>query len=482
MGEKKRFVPITRKINTIIVLGLIIGIGSITFYFARSLFSTIDMSTESNFNQQTDMLYTAIENFMLAGEAPIAVSFFEDLQERSEDFTISLYRRSGIEAFSDNSTIREVNENLDMRMFDLRGKDDEDPMTRGGEMFEAALGPPPMTEFFRTEEGEKSFFRAYEPLLNLPKCTGCHGSDHTVRGVIDIASDVTRWVKKQRQTIYISGGLFSGMVVLLAIALTGYLRNSIIRPVKQIGSVCEGVTKGDFDSRVSIRNRDEIGRLGSTVNTMVEGLHERFMLSKYVSNSTLESLRADKHGEKVPVTLFFSDIRGFTSYSDEHLPEEVVNYLNTILNMQTEIISDYGGDVDKYVGDEIVALFAKDNPELTACRAAVKIREELRNKSEAEYGGLEVGFGINAGEVILGMIGSDQRADYTVIGDNVNIASRLCDVAKPLQIVISNAVYEKVAPNVEVDGPYKLKVKGKKQFIKVYTLLSMKEENEELSV
>ena len=112
---------------------------------------------------------------------------------------------------------------------------------------------------------------------------------------------------------------------------------------------------------------------------------------------------------------------------------------------------------------------------------ASAMAERMMN-SEAEYGGLEVGFGINAGEVILGMIGSDQRADYTVIGDNVNIASRLCDVAKPLQIVISNAVYEKVAAHVEVDGPYKLKVKGKKQFIKVYTLLSMNEEHEESSV
>lgn len=482
MQEKKRFVPITRKVNTIIIIGLIIGIGSITFYFARSIFSTIDLSTESNFNQQTDMLYTAIENFMLAGEAPIAVSFFEDLRTRSEDFTISLYRRNGIEAFSDNSTIREVNQNINMNMFEIRERKDEDPMSLGGEMFEAALGPPPMSEFFRIEEDGRNFVRSYEPLLNLPKCTGCHGSDHTVRGVIDIAGDVTGWVKRQRQTIYISGGLFSGMVVLLAIALTGYLRNSIIKPVKQIGHVCEGVTTGDFDTRVSIHSRDEIGRLGNTVNTMVEGLHERFMLSKYVSNSTLQSLKADKRGEKVPITLFFSDIRGFTTYSDEHLPEEVVDHLNKILNMQTKIISDFGGDVDKYVGDEIVAIFAGENPEITACRAAAEIREELQTNGGAEYGGLEVGFGINAGEVILGMIGSDQRADHTVIGDNVNIASRLCDVAKPLQIVISNAVYEKVAANVEVDGPYKLKVKGKRHFIKVFTLLSIKGENKGLSI
>jgi adenylate cyclase len=482
MQEKKRFVPITRKVNTIIIIGLIIGIGSITFYFARSIFSTIDLSTKSNFNQQTDMLYTAIENFMLAGEAPIAVSFFEDLRTRSEDFTISLYRRNGIEAFSDNSTIREVNQNINMNMFEIRERKDEDPMSLRGEMFEAALGPPPMSEFFRMEEDGRNFVRSYEPLLNLPKCTGCHGSDHTVRGVIDIAGDVTGWVKRQRQTIYISGGLFSGMVVLLAIALTGYLRNSIIKPVKQIGHVCEGVTNGDFDSRVSIHSRDEIGRLGNTVNTMVEGLHERFMLSKYVSNSTLQSLKADKRGEKVPITLFFSDIRGFTTYSDEHLPEEVVDHLNKILNMQTKIISDFGGDVDKYVGDEIVAIFAGENPEMTACRAAAEIREELQTNGGAEYGGLEVGFGINAGEVILGMIGSDQRADYTVIGDNVNIASRLCDVAKSLQIVISNAVHEKVAAHVEVDGPYKLKVKGKRHFIKVFTLLSIKGENKGLSI
>ena len=475
----RRFTPITRKVNVIILISLIIGIGGVTAYFARSLFQTIENSTENNLNQQTEILYTAIENFMIPGNAPIAVNFFDDIQGRNPDYMIALYRRNGVEAFSDNSTIAEVNEFLDSRVFIPRADEEEEPDVVIDEQFTKAVSPPPSSTFRRIESEGRIFIQSYEPLLNLPKCTNCHGSTHTIRGVIDIQSDITISAKQQRNSIIIAGSLFLGVVIVLAILLTQFMTNTIIRPVKTISEVCMGVTGGDFDRRVDIPNNDEIGSLGTTVNTMVEGLHERFMLSKYVSNSTLESLRADKRGEIRPMTMFFSDIRGFTAYSESRDAEEVVHYLNEMLSMQTMMITKYGGDIDKYVGDEVVALFAQYEPELAACRAALDICNELQNNSKAMYGGLRVGIGIHSGEVILGMVGSDERADYTVIGDNVNTASRLCDVAKPLQVLITDATYRRIQEKAEVEGPYKLKARGKERFLKVYILKGLAEEDEE---
>lgn len=482
MSERRsteRFTPITRKVNSIILISLVIGIGGVTFYFARSLFNTIDMSTRDNLNQQTEILYTSIENFMLTGNAPIAVNFFDDVRGRNPNYTIRLYRKNGVEAFSDNSTIREVNEHIGSQVFIPRDDEEENPDIVLNELFMNAVSAPPKSTFDQYEEEGKFFVRTYEPLLNLPKCTNCHGSTHTIRGVIDLESNITESITKQRQSIIISGGLFLGVVIILALWLSRFLRNTIIRPVKTIGEVCRGVTAGDFERRVSIDNNDEIGNLGSTVNTMVEGLHERFMLSKYVSNSTLQSLRANKRGENVSITMFFSDIRGFTNYSEKREPEEVVHYLNEMLAMQTMMITKHGGDIDKYVGDEVVAMFAKDNPELAACRAALDIRNELKVKGSESYGGLKVGFGIHTGEVILGMIGSEERADFTVIGDTVNAASRMCDAAKPLQIVISDSVYKQVKEHANVDGPFKLKVKGRQAYLKVFILRALKEESED---
>ncbi len=474
-----RFTPITRRVNLIIIISLIIGIGGVTFYFTQSLFTTIDMTTRSNLDQQTEILYTSIENFMLTGNAPIAVNFFNDVQSRNPDYTINLYRQNGVEAFTDNSTIKEVNEYLGNQVFIPRPEEAEQPDVVLSEKFNEAVSPPPSSSFIQYEEEGEIFVQSFEPLLNLPKCTNCHGSTHTIRGVIDIRSNITDSVTKQRQSLIIAGGLFLGVVVVLAIWLSQFLTNSIIKPVKTIGEVCRGVTEGDFERRVSIPNNDEIGTLGDTVNTMVEGLHERFMLSKYVSNSTLESLRASKKGEIVPVTMFFSDIRGFTPYAESRGPEEVVRYLNEMLAMQTMMITKHGGDIDKYVGDEVVALFVKEHPELAACRAALDIQRELREKSDSSYGGLQVGIGIHTGEVILGMIGSEERADYTVIGDNVNTASRLCDAAKPFQIVITGSIYNKIQQEADVEGPFKLKARGKQKYLKVYVLKGLTEENEE---
>ena len=149
--------------------------------------------------------------------------------------------------------------------------------------------------------------------------------------------------------------------------------------------------------------------------------------------------------------------------------------LNAILGFQTEVIHRNGGDVDKYVGDEVVALFSGEDSVARACRAAVEIQREIERETDARFNGLHVGIGINVGEVILGMIGSEKRADFTVIGDHVNFASRLCDVAKAGQIIISENVRKKIDNAFVVSSPYKLRVKGKEDYQRVYILKGEKD-------
>ncbi|TFG64182.1 MAG: adenylate/guanylate cyclase domain-containing protein [Spirochaetales bacterium] len=475
--EQKKFVPITTKINLIIIISLILGIGSTTFYFARSLFFTIDGATKKNLNQQSEILYTAIQNYMLPGQAPLAVEFFKDIESSNPDYEIKLYRRTKAAAFSDNTTIDDVNNRLKRIVFKPRQEPAiiiDDPVD---EYFQVSLGSPPDTAIFQTEKNGTFFINIYKPLINLPKCTGCHGSDHTIRGVVNISSNISGAIMSQRNSIIISGSLFLGLVFVLTVLLSIYLRSSILRPVQIIGDVCRDVTGGHFDKRVKIKSRDEVGLLGETVNQMVEGLFERFELSKFVSLSTIQSLKGDKAGQNVPVTLLFSDIRGFTAYSDRNPPEVVVAHLNRILNVQTEIIHANGGDIDKYVGDEIVALFPGEESGLAACRTAIAIMKNFSEKSAADYGGLRVGIGINTGDVILGMIGSEKRADFTTIGDNVNVASRLCSAAKMDQILMADSTWQKVKDNVIVEGPYKIKVKGKDKYIRVHILLGCQRED-----
>lgn len=463
----RRFVPITRRVNGILIAVLVLGIGGISFFFGSRLFTTISQATESELDTNTDVIYESIEALMINGEADIAESYFRSLRDTGQGHEVTLYRRNGVRAFQDNQTIAEVNERAATTMFAPRSDVVESPRELSNELFAAATSVPAFPQQFQETVEGRIFVHRYEPLINTPRCVGCHGVDHTIRGVIDVQTEITDDIMRRNTTVITAGGLFVGMVILLSVVLAQFLRRSVIAPVKLVGAVCEGVTGGDFSQRVTVSANNEIGRLGETVNSMVEGLHERFELSKYVSSTTLASLREDPTGRTAEVTLLFSDIRGFTSYSERTPADRVVDSLNRLLNAQTRIIIECGGDIDKYVGDEIVAVFASDQGTDQACTAAVRIQHEL---ADGNFDDLQVGIGINRGSVILGRIGSEQRADFTVIGDNVNIASRLCDAAGPGEIIISESVRASIVGEPTLEGPFRVRVKGKEESQRVHKL------------
>ena len=469
----KRFVPLTRKINLIIVSSLVVGIGVVIAYFAFSQNLSLRETSQANLRQQSDILFQSTKNAMLPGEAPIAVQLFEDIRLANPAYKIFLLRENGIQAFSDNSTIETVNATLGFQGFEPKEVFPRNVMVMEEDLYFSRSVQERRPVLFQESAGGKTFFTIYKPLLNLPKCTGCHGSAHTVRGVINVTSDITSVVNQQRNNLLIASGFFVAVVLVLTLLLSLFLHGTLVRPVKHIGEVCATVTGGDFSPRVTVASRDEIGELGETVNHMVEGLYERFELSKFVSSSTIQSIRDHEKGAKEEMTLFFSDIRSFTAYSERNQPQDVVDSLNRVLNFQTQVIQNNGGDVDKYVGDEIVAIFSGEHKEEHACLSALEIQNEIMHNRE-RYHGLTVGIGINSGEVILGMIGSEKRADFTVIGDHVNVASRLCDTAKPGMILVSEGVYQAVGEQARAKGPYHLKVKGKRSDLQVYQLLAMK--------
>lgn len=302
----RRFLPITTKINGILIFTLIVGIGAISFYFFATITGNIDDSIEQNFAEQGEIFSAAIEKYMIPGQAELAVEFFDTLQRStSELFQVQLIRTTGELAFSDLTTI----ENVVTRVPGLASRF-ANPSTRIEaqqntmmEEFEKSLTFPPGSETFTVEIGDSIFAGAYIPLLNKPECTFCHGADHTIRGVIDIRRNITPQRRSQFEAGVLSGALFVSVVLLLAVILSLFMRRTIVKPVKIIGAVCADVTDGDFDRRVMVKSRDEIGRLGETVNTMVEGLHERFELQKYVSSKTLESLLGEKTGESTSLSV-----------------------------------------------------------------------------------------------------------------------------------------------------------------------------------
>ena len=198
--------------------------------------------------------------------------------------------------------------------------------------------------------------------------------------MIDIRSDVTGVVKAQAFTIGGAGIGFLAVVALLALVIGSFLRRVVLKPVQSIGKLCAEVTSGNFQGRVELKSSDEIGTVARTVNTMVGGLRERFELTKYVSSSTLDSLKASQEPRRVLRTLLFTDVRGFTSYTERRKPEQVVEVLNHLLEKQSEIIQKSGGDIDKFVGDEIVAVYFRRRRPLARLHVGPSHRPSVRRK------------------------------------------------------------------------------------------------------
>jgi adenylate cyclase len=205
---------------------------------------------------------------------------------------------------------------------------------------------------------------------------------------------------------------------------------------------------------------------------------------KFVSPKVINELLSDPKrlvlgGEKRDITIFFSDIASFTSISEELKPEDLVSFLNKYLNNCTKIILENDGLVDKYIGDAIVAFWGaplkQENQYYLACDSALKMVEKLGEfRKEFNRSDFNFRIGLNFGPAIVGNMGSDERFDYTAIGDTINLAARLEGINKYYytNICVSEYLYEKVKNKFVFRELDIVKVKGKKKPLKIYELIA----------
>jgi len=209
----------------------------------------------------------------------------------------------------------------------------------------------------------------------------------------------------------------------------------------------------------------------------------RTLFGRYVSEAVAADIVANpgRHlklgGEKREVTVLFGDLRGFTPLAETIAPEDAVDILNVFLTHVVDIVFAHEGSLDKFRGDGFMAFFGApihhDDDPANAVRCALTLHERLKAVTFAEFPDLrlQMGIGINTGAVIAGNIGSERRADYTVIGDEVNVAQRFESSAGPGQTLITGATYERVKAHVEVRELGVLRVSGKQEGVRAYDVL-----------
>jgi adenylate cyclase len=240
----------------------------------------------------------------------------------------------------------------------------------------------------------------------------------------------------------------------------------------------------------AVHTGDELEDLANGFNVMVDGLKvavkQREMLGKYMTASVVDHLLGGKWelgGTTLPVTILFTDIRSFTSISEKMDAQSLVGLLNEYFTDMVGIVMDEEGVVDKYIGDAIMAVFGAPVPKkddaLRAVRAAVRMRQALVRLNERlgkrGIASLRTGIGIHTGEVVAGNIGSERRMEYTVIGDPVNVASRLESCTKELgvNVLISEDTYRLTQDAIVARAVKELTVKGRQQPVMAYEVLGL---------
>lgn len=287
----------------------------------------------------------------------------------------------------------------------------------------------------------------------------------------------------QRRNLYIT------IIVLnLAILIVYFFSKSLTNPITTLVNATKEIEKGNFIVDIKPVAGDEIGILTESFVEMGRGLEEREKMKdafgKFVNKEIAEQVLKGEiklGGERKKATVFFSDIRSFTAISEKLEPEEVVEFLNQYMTRMVRCVNDTHGVVDKFIGDAIMAVWGapvtKGNDTENAINGALMMRSSLLEFNVGRGGDkkpiIKIGSGINTGYLLAGQIGSDERMEYTVIGDAVNLASRIESLNKPFgtDILISSDTYKEVRDIFRVEPMKKIMVKGKSEPQEIFAVL-----------
>jgi adenylate cyclase len=348
------------------------------------------------------------------------------------------------------------------------------------------IAPPVGNDAIMVEASKTSWAVAtFEP----DGMTGVKGK-YRISAALDVGD--VRAIVKQHLFFALGCIAFAAIVsVLFGWRLASIMSNALQR----MTSALKKLEEQQYVHVTGVNTGDELQDLAVGFNTMVDGLKERDKLratmGKYMTAAVMERAMAGDivlGGETLTVTILFSDIRSFTTLSEKmDDPQALVKLLNEYFTEMVGIVMEHDGVVDKYIGDAIMAVFGapvpKETDALNAVKAAVRMRQALRRLNErlAERGvdPIKTGIGLHTGSVVAGNIGSDRRMEYTVIGDAVNLASRLESSTKELHVnvLISEDTNNLVKDHVQTRAVKEILVKGKTKPVMTFEVLGMNGED-----
>lgn len=484
---------LTVKVALVIVAVLILGFGVSTVWTLQREHAVLLEQNRMAARRLTATLVASIEGAMLQERPDVTRTVIQELRA-SPGYRLTVYRRNGVEAFTDLATAVEVDRNAGLERTVL---DNIRRMARPAgpalhsPLFEQALATRRTLESVEATDGGP-VFTIYHPILNQERCQGCHGADHQVRAVVRVATSmepVLAEIRRQRNRQIVTAVL---TILAAAGVLTVAMRRVVIRPVDRLAAAAARVGQGDFEARAPVTSRDELGRLSEAFNDMTGQLAQAYReleaknaeleralaevresrqrlavleqvkgeLAKFVPESVKRLLEQNPEATElekrtVEVSVLFLDIAGYTRLAEELEARRLNQLVQIYFSAFLEIIQAHHGDVNETAGDGLMVIFQADRPggdhALNATRAAFAIRQRVATLNE-EYGGvfppIALHVGINTGEALVGATklggAGGQRWTFTATGPTTNIAARLAGLAAAGEIVVGPATAERI--------------------------------------
>ena len=350
------------------------------------------------------------------------------------------------------------------------------------------------------EAGDRGLFKTLLPILNDRQDAIDTEIANLRRHIEGLTNSAVLRADRNEKTLLAANSILTALATLLGLGFAGLVTRMLVRAVRDLVAGTEAVEGGDLDTEVAVTSTDEIGRLTGSFNHMVgelrlkERIKETFgkyMDPRIVSNLLDHPEFAEPGGERREMTVMFIDLKGFTSISEALEPDDLVYLINNFFGHMTDAISDNKGVVDKFMGDAVMAYWGPPFTESgehahLACRAAAealdhleKFRLDVKRELGAKADSLDIDLriGVSTGEMIVGTVGSRVSMNFTIMGDPVNLGSRLegANKAYGTRAMISERTLELAGAGVAVRELDLIRVKGKHEPTRVFELLAAPE-------
>lgn len=506
------------RVIALIVAILVLGFGVLVILNIRREAEVLVAGNRETAQLLTASIQKSIENGMLDGRPDIIRRLVQELRKELQDVRVlDVYRRNGVEAFSDLETLKEVN--LDAALVEQISKMRREPGKKISDpLFARAVETVTPQETYEMASGGR-VFTLFRPLENREECQECHGGNHKVRGVVRVSLGLERLDADLRAAR--NRQLVVALLTILGVtaSLVVFLGRVVLRPIALIAAAARRIGGGDFETRLAMQSQHEIGELGRAINGMagrLKSAHDDLETRNAELATTLQSLKESMQKvelleqvkgelikfvpesvtrllEKNPdaremekreadVSVLFLDVEGYTRLSEQLPPQRLNRMIQDYFSSFLEIIRAKHGEVNETAGDGLMVIFqSEEGPTRHALNAAGAALQLLAKVTDLNleftgiYPAVAIHVGINSGPALVGATKLDAagggRWTFTASGPTTNLAARIAGLTKGGEVMVGSETAERIIDHYVLQDMGEHSLKNVSEPVRVFHLV-----------